>query len=97
MKKAGEAITRTPSAAKIAIKFIWYLCSTAARIRPQDKENLGVPGAHLLFANRQRAGEGLDVGAANYKARLNLRVSLATAAKLRARKPKGNEAAFRGL
>jgi hypothetical protein len=48
--------------------------------------------ARLLFVDRHRAGEGLDVGAANYKARLNLRVGLATAAKLRDGKPKGNEA-----
>jgi hypothetical protein len=66
-----------------------YLCSTTAPKRPQDKENLGVPVRIFLFANRRRTGEGLDVGMANYKARLNLRVSLATAAKLRVRKPKG--------
>jgi hypothetical protein len=81
---------KTPSAAMIAITSIWNLCSTAEQ-RPQAKENHGVPVAHLLSALRRHADEGLDVGSANYKARLNLRVGFATAANLGVPAGKGNK------
>lgn len=81
---------KTPSAAMIAITSIWNLCSTAEQC-PQAKENHGVPVAHLLLALRRHTDEGHDVGSANYKARLNLRVSLATAAKLGVLAGKGNK------
>ena len=81
MKKAGEATTNTPSAAMMTFASIWNLCSTAAR-RPQDKEN-HCARSSLVLRFRRHTGEGRDVGCANYKARLNLRASSATAAKLR--------------
>ena len=55
------------------------------RREPQDKENHCRPAQRRLKSLLERsAGEGRDVERANYKARLNLRVSLATPAKLRA-------------
>jgi hypothetical protein len=45
---------------------------------PWDKENHRVPVRVLCIVLRHRTGEGRDVGSANYKARLNLRVCLAT-------------------
>ena len=59
--------------------------------RPQDKENHCPRGAPRVYRIRRHADEGRDVGSANYKARLNLRVSLATAAKVRERSGKGNK------
>ena len=49
------------------------------------------PELAMRLRFRHHTGEGRDVGSANYKARLNLRVSSATAAKLRDRRGKGNK------
>lgn len=47
--------------------------------------------ARIRARSRRCTGEGYRVGAANYKARMNLRVSLATAAKVRRIVTKGNK------
>lgn len=57
---------------------------------PQDKENLR-PAALLCSRSDATPAKGVDVGTANYKARLDLRVSLPTHAKLCVGVTKGNK------
>lgn len=69
---------------------IWNLCSTAAP-QPQDKEYYCFPRNILESLVRRHADEGRDVGTANYKARLNLRDTSTTGAKLGDLSRKGNK------
>ena len=69
MKKAGEATTRTPSTAMMngRVHMVSMLHRGAGR---RTRRTTALPRRTLESSLRRHAGEGRDVGSANYKARL---------------------------
>src|SRR5262245_40636875 len=93
MKSAGPAITRVPSAARIAYTSIWNLCSTAGWAADPGEPRLSRRSTlGMLPRIRHDADEGHHMGLAKYRARLHLRASSAMRAKLLADYVKRNEA-----
>jgi len=71
MKKAGAATMNTPSAAAIAITSI-FIYAPPRQLRRRIGRNHLLLAARNEFTKPGRAGEGPDLGSANYKARLYL-------------------------